>query len=75
MGLGTMIVAFIYAKKHKYPTTGFVPMKEALKVTFEAIPSLLLIVIVIGRYCSGIFTATERSRCLRTVLFDSVYYL
>lgn len=59
MGLGTMIVAFIYAKKHKYPTTGFVPMKEALKVTFEAIPSLLLIVIVIGGIVGGIFTATE----------------
>lgn len=56
MGLGIMIVAFIYAKKHKYPTTGFVPMKEALKVTFEAIPSLLLIVIVIGGIVGGIFT-------------------
>ena len=37
MGLGTMIVAFIYAKKHKYPTTGFVPLKEALSIVYKSI--------------------------------------
>ena len=75
MGLGTMIVAFIYAKKHKYPTTGFVPMKEALKVTFEAIPSLLLIVIVIGGIVGGIFTATEGAGvCVLYCLILSIIY-
>ena len=59
MGVGTMVVAFIYARKRKYPTTGKVSGKEALKVTLEALPSLLLIVIVIGGIVSGIFTATE----------------
>ncbi len=34
-------------------------MNEALKVTFQAIPSLLLIIIVIGGIVGGIFTATE----------------
>ena len=48
MGVGSMVVAFIYAKKHKYPVSGRTPMKEAVKVTLEAIPSLLLIIIVIG---------------------------
>ena len=75
MGLGTMIVAFIYAKKHKYPTTGFVPMKEALKVTFEAIPSLLMIVIVIGGIVGGIFTATEGAGvCVLYCLILSIIY-
>lgn len=59
MGFGSMAVAFFYAKKHKYPTSGFPSPKEAMKVTLEAIPSLLLIVIVIGGIVSGIFTATE----------------
>ncbi len=27
--------SFIYAKKHKYPTSGKTPMKEALKVTLK----------------------------------------
>ena len=61
MGVGSMVVAFIYAKKHKYPVSGRTPMKEAVKVTLEAIPSLLLIIIVIGGIISGIFTATEGS--------------
>ena len=59
MGLGSMVVAFIYAKKHKYPVSGRMPASEALKVTLEAFPSLLLIVIVIGGIVGGIFTATE----------------
>ncbi len=59
MGVGCMVVAFIYAKKHHYPTTGFPGGKVAWKTTLEAIPSLLLIVIVIGGIVSGIFTATE----------------
>ena len=59
MGLGSMVVAFLYAKKHKYPTSGFPSMQTAVKVTLEALPSLLLIIIVIGGIVSGIFTATE----------------
>lgn len=75
MGLGTMVVAFIYAKKHKYPTTGRVPMKEALKTTFEALPSLLLIVIVIGGIVGGIFTATEGAGiCVLYCLILSICY-
>ena len=62
MGVGSMVVAFIYAKKHKYPTSGKTPMKEAIKVTLDAIPSLLLIIIVIGGIVGGIFTATEGVR-------------
>ena len=59
MGLGTMVVAFIYAKKHKYPVSGKTPVNEAVKVTLQAIPSLLLIIIVIGGIVGGVFTATE----------------
>lgn len=59
MGLGTMAVAYLYAKKHKYPVSKKITLNEALKVTLDAIPSLLLIVIVIGGIVGGIFTATE----------------
>lgn len=70
-----MVVAFIYAKKHKYPTSGKTPMKEALKVTLEAIPSLLLIIIVIGGIVAGIFTATEGAGiCVLYCLILSVCY-
>ena len=71
MGVGSMVVAFIYAKKHKYPTSGKTPMKEAIKVTLDAIPSLLLIIIVIG----GIVTATEGAGiCVLYCLILSICY-
>lgn len=59
MGLSTMIIAFVYAKKHNYPVSPKVSKKEALRISIEAIPSLLLIIIVIGGIVGGIFTATE----------------
>lgn len=75
MGLGAMVVAFIYAKKHKYPTTGIPNGAEIVKVTLEALPSLLLIVIVIGGIVGGIFTATEGAGvCVLYCLILSLCY-
>ena len=75
MGLVTMIVAFVYAKKHKYPVSGWVGGREALKITLEAVPSLLLIIIVIGGIVGGIFTATEGAGvCVLYCLILSICY-
>ena len=46
--LGIMLVAFIVAKKNKYPVVEKGQMAHAGKIIKEAIPSLLLIVINIG---------------------------
>lgn len=56
-----MVVAFVYAKKKGYVVkrTEKVTASEAVKTVLDAIPSLLLIVIVIGGILSGIFTPTE----------------
>lgn len=57
-----MLVAFVYAKKK-----GYVVKRDkmtaaiVLKTIWEAIPSLLLIVIIIGGILSGYFTPTEAS--------------
>ncbi|MGL5972305.1 MAG: TRAP transporter large permease [Oscillospiraceae bacterium] len=59
MGLATMVIAYLYAKKHNYPTSPKVSPKVALKTTLDAVPSLVLIFIVIGGILGGIFTATE----------------
>ena len=75
MGLGVMAVAFLYARAHKYSTTGFVSAKVAFKVTLDALPSFLLIVIVIGGIVSGVFTATEGAGvCVLYCLLLSVLY-
>lgn len=59
MGLGTMVVAFVYAKKNHYPVSEKVSLSVGLRTALDAVPSLLLIVIVIGGIVGGIFTATE----------------
>lgn len=59
MGLAGMIVAYIYAKKNNYPVSEKTNLMEGLKAFLDAIPSLMLIVIVIGGIVFGVFTATE----------------
>lgn len=60
-GLGCMVVAFIIAKRRGYRSNERVPFKIAIKTFIDAIPSLFLIVIVIGGIIRGVFTATEGS--------------
>ncbi|MFD2922329.1 TRAP transporter large permease [Halobacillus naozhouensis] len=59
MALLLMIVAYILAKRANYPVSSKTSSREALKVVMQSIPSLLLIVVVIGGITFGIFTATE----------------
>lgn len=60
-GLGVMVVAMITAKKLGYVNHDKIPIKVALKTFWQAIPSLLLIIIIIGGIMFGVFTATEGS--------------
>lgn len=60
-GLACMLVIFVLAKKNGYRSTATYTAKEAVKVVFDALPCLLLIIIVIGGIIKGIFTATEGS--------------
>lgn len=57
-----MMVAFLYGKKHGYVIKGeALTSTVALKTIWDAIPSLFLIVIIIGGILSGYFTPTEAS--------------
>lgn len=57
-----MLVAFLYGKKHGYVIKGEkLTASAALKTIWDAIPSLFLIVIIIGGILSGYFTPTEAS--------------
>ena len=60
-GLACMAVIYFIAKKKGYRSTSKFTGKEKIKVLLEAIPCLLLIIIVIGGIIGGIFTATEGS--------------
>ena len=60
-GLFLMIVAAIWAKKKKYKVGKRSSAKEVLKTFIDALPSLFMLVVVIGGIVTGIFTATEAS--------------
>lgn len=60
-GIGVMILSAIMAKKNGYISKEKTSLNEKIKVILDAIPSLLLVIIVIGGILKGIFTATEGS--------------
>ncbi|AXT51599.1 TRAP transporter large permease [Aquimarina sp. BL5] len=61
IGFALMMVAGVYSVIKKYPTEKLVSFKEFFKRFLDALPSLLLLVVVIGGIVAGIFTATEAS--------------
>ena len=61
VGFGLIAVAAVLSVLNKYPVAGRLIILEGIKKFFDAIPSLLLIVIVIGGIIAGFFTATEAS--------------
>lgn len=58
-GLGCMVAAFFVARKFGYYSKERISFSDGLKILLRAIPSLLLIVVVIGGIIGGVFTATE----------------
>lgn len=61
LGVGLMVICFIFAVKRNFPRGEKVPFKEALKITKDALLALFTAVIIVGGTVSGLFTATESS--------------
>ena len=61
VGVGLMVVCGFISIKHNYGKGETFPFKEVLISFFQAIPPLLLVVIVIGGILMGWFTPTEAS--------------
>lgn len=59
VGLALLIVCAYYAKRHGISGGQRVPLALAFRKTLAALPSLFLVVLVIGGILGGIFTATE----------------
>ncbi|WP_068718612.1 TRAP transporter large permease [Vibrio tritonius] len=60
-GIGCMLVTYVVAKRNNYTHFFAVQKGMAWKVTRDAIPSLLLVIIIVGGIVQGIFTAIEAS--------------
>ncbi len=76
VGIGLIFVAAILSVVRKYPVGERQGLINGLKKLMDAVPSLLLIVIVIGGIIAGIFTATEASAVavLYSLLLSVVFY-
>jgi len=59
MGLLLMAASGMMAWRYRYPAGQWVGTLEAIRLFARALPSLLLIVLIIGGIISGVFTATE----------------
>ena len=75
-GLACMVVVYIFAKKNGYRSKQRFNIKEKAKITLQAIPCLLMIVIVIGGIIGGVFTATEGAvvAVVYSLLLSLVFY-
>jgi len=74
-GLFLMIVAMIWSKKNNYKVGKKSTLKEVFTEFINALPSLFLLVIVVGGIIFGIFTATEASAIavLYTLILGFIY--
>ncbi len=61
LGLALMVVVGIIAKRRGYPVGEKVSFRNAIDIFFAAVPSLLLVAIVMGGIIMGWFTPTEAS--------------
>ena len=74
-GLFLMIVAMIWSKKNNYKVGKRSTLKEVFTEFINALPSLFLLVVVVGGIIVGIFTATEASAIavLYTLVLGFIY--
>jgi tripartite ATP-independent transporter DctM subunit len=59
MGLVVMGIAFVVTRRRRHASARAVSAGQAGRVFLQAVPSLLLIVVVVGGIVTGVFTATE----------------
>lgn len=59
VGLALMLVAGVIARRRGYPTSPRESIRRTVVALLHALPSLMLLVIVMGGIAAGVFTATE----------------
>ena len=59
VGLSLMVLSFIISTMRGYARGNFVPLLQALRITWEALAGLLTVVIIVGGILGGVFTPTE----------------
>lgn len=75
LGVGLMIVSYVFAIKRGYPKERRYSWKEALVISKDAILGLLTAVIIMGGVISGVFTATESAAIAVVYAFFITFFV
>jgi tripartite ATP-independent transporter DctM subunit len=76
LGVSLMTYVLVIAYRDKLPSGTFVPVRQALRIAFEAAWGLGTMAIILGGILSGVFTATEAAAvaCVWSFLVTMVVY-
>lgn len=75
VGVMLMLVAGYFAYRNKLPVGQVLSLRQLIRVFWNAIPSLFMLVIIIGGIVGGIFTATEASAIAVVYAFLLSYFV
>lgn len=75
LGVGLMIVSYIFAIKRGYPKERKYSCKEALVISRDAVLGLFTAVIIMGGVISGVFTATESAAIAVVYAFFITFFV
>lgn len=59
IGVALMVLSFIIASRRNYPKGDPVTLRQAVRITWEALAGLMTVVIIVGGIIFGVFTPTE----------------
>ena len=59
LGLSLVALCLYTAKKRNFPKGEVIPLKQAIKISIDALWGLMTMIIILGGILSGVFTATE----------------
>src|SRR5205085_6227905 len=76
MGVVQMGLIAVTARRRNFPVEAPVPMRELPRVTWEALPALMMPVILLGLLYSGVTTPTEAAAAaaMYALLVSAVLY-
>jgi tripartite ATP-independent transporter DctM subunit len=75
LGVGLMIVSYIFAIKRGYPKERKYSWKEAFVISRDAILGLFTAIIIMGGVISGVFTATESAAIAVVYAFFITFFV
>jgi tripartite ATP-independent transporter DctM subunit len=75
VALCLLAVSYFYSRARKLSSTQSIAPRELVSATLDALPSLLLIVLVIGGIIGGLFTATEAGAVAVAYAFGLAFFL